>query len=109
MQGRHGPPLLRLPFYKLLKACPDCRGDLLSPPCRLLLLEGMAKDLLVPCPYADDGCPLNALRYADAGAHADKCDWRKVICGEAERRLPPSHVPCSRYDARFSACLAFTA
>ena len=68
-----------LPCYGKLKACPLCRQKLLSPPIRLVPLEGMAQDLLVPCPHTTDGCPLSApLRYADAGAHAGKCDWRKV-------------------------------
>ena len=64
--------------YKQLKVCPLCRGKLLSPPTRLLPLEGLAKNVLVPCTHAADGCPLVALRYADVGAHAAKCDWRKV-------------------------------
>ena len=67
-----------MPCYKLLKACPVCRGKLQSPPTRLRHLEDLAKDVLVTCPHAADGCPLDALRYADAGAHADVCDWRKV-------------------------------
>ena len=61
------------------RRCPSCREILLSQPIPILSLEGLAQDLLVPCPYATaDGCPLNALRYADAAAHANKCDWRKV-------------------------------
>ena len=63
------------------KKCPTCRGALLPRPIRNLALEGLAQDLLVPCPHAANGCPLkglNALRYADAGAHATTCDWRKV-------------------------------
>ena len=70
-----------MPCYKLLKACPVCRGKLPSPPTRLRLLEDWAQDagLLVPCPHAADGCPLDALRFADAGAHAGTCDWRKVV------------------------------
>ena len=69
-----------MPCYKKLKVCPVCRGKLPSPPTRLRLLEDWAQDagLLVPCPHAVDGCPLDALRYADTGAHADTCDWRKV-------------------------------
>ena len=77
-----------MPCYKLLKACPACRGKLLSPPTRLLPLEGVAKNALVPCPNTADGCPLDALRYADAGAHADTCDWRKVTCALAQCALP---------------------
>ena len=81
-----------MPCYKQLKACPVCRGKLLSPPCRLRLLEGLAQDtgLLVPCPHAADGCPLNALRYADAGAHANTCDWRKVARVNLRMYLSPS-------------------
>ena len=69
-----------MPCYKQLKACPVCRGKLLSPPARLRLLEDWAQDagLMVPCPHTADGCPLHALRYADAGAHATSCDWSKV-------------------------------
>ena len=69
------------------KKCPTCRGKLLPRPIRNLALEGVAQDLLVPCPHAADGCPLVALRYADAGAHAAKCDWRKV--SSAEQRFFP--------------------
>ena len=68
-----------LPCYKQLKACPACRGGPQSPPTRIRSLEGLAKNILVPCPGVADGCPLDALRYADAGAHADVCDWRKVM------------------------------
>ena len=67
-----------MPCYKQLKDCPVCRERLLSLPTRLRPLEVLAQDLLVPCPHATDGCPLNALRYAEAAAHADTCDWRKV-------------------------------
>ena len=67
-----------MPCYKQLKDCPVCREKLLSPPTRLRPLEVLAKNVLVPCPHAVDGCPLDALRYADTGAHADTCDWRKV-------------------------------
>ena len=81
---QHGHASACLPCYGRLGVCPVCRGLLLSPPCRMLLLEGLAKDVLVPCPHAADGCPRGALRYADAGAHADTCEWRKVLgasCG----------------------------
>ena len=67
-----------LPCYGKLKDCPTCRQKLLSPPARLRPLESAAQDVLVPCLNTADGCPLNALRYADAGAHAGICDWRKV-------------------------------
>ena len=67
-----------MPCYKKMNACPVCRGKLQSPPTRLRHLEGLAQDLLVPCPHAADGCPLHALRYADVGAHVETCDWRKV-------------------------------
>ena len=67
-----------MPCFKKLKDCPVCRRKLLSPPARILPLESMAQDLLLPCPHFADGCTLNALRYADAGAHAGICDWRKV-------------------------------
>ena len=81
---QHGHASVCTACYEQLNECPVCRGDLLSPPSRILPLEGMAKDLLVPCPYAAiDGCSLNALRYADAGVHAAICDWRKVLVGEA--------------------------
>ena len=77
-----------MPCYKMLKECPVCRGKLLSPPTRLRPLEGLAKNVLVPCPHAADSCPLDALRYADAGAHADTCDWRKVTCAKRCYILP---------------------
>ena len=77
---QHGHASACLPCYKLLKECPVCREKLLSPPSRLLPLECLAKNVLLPCPHAANGCSMNALRYADAGAHADTCGWRKVIC-----------------------------
>ena len=67
-----------LPCYGKLGACPVCRQRLLSPPARNLPLENATRSLFVPCPHVADGCPLDALRYADAGAHAGVCAWRKV-------------------------------
>ena len=80
-----------MPCYDKLKACPGCRGKLLAQPgpVRNLPLEGLAQDLFVPCPFTADGCPLNALRYAEAGAHVDKCDWRKA---RVSLKLAPMYV-----------------
>ena len=77
------------------KKCPTCRGALLPRPIRILALEALAQDVLVPCPNVADGCSLAALRYADAGAHADTCDWRKVT-----RAKLGSARPLSAYLAR---------
>ena len=76
-----------MPCYEKLTECPACRQKLMSPPARNLPLEGTAQDLLVPCHNTADGCPLDALRYADAGAHAGNCDWRKV---RRLRFIPPN-------------------
>ena len=78
--------------YEQLDDCPVCRGDLLSPPTRLLPLEAVAQNLMVPCPHAAVGCPLGALLYADAGAHAAQCDWRKVT--GCERFYAAPSRPC---------------
>ena len=77
-----------MPCYKKLKDCPVCRKGLLTPPARNLPLENATQNVRVPCPHTADGCSLDALRYADAGAHVDKCDWRKVSSADhrAERR-----------------------
>ena len=77
------------------RVCPKCRDQLLPRPIRLLPLEGLAQELLVPCPNVADGCPLVALRYADAAAHVTMCGWRKVTARSRSfsQRRPLSCAP----------------
>ena len=86
----HGHASTCMPCCSKLERCPICRGRLLSPPFRLRPLEGLAENLLVPCPHAADGCPHTQLRYGDAGVHVEKCDWRKVRPPSGYVRM---HVP----------------